>query len=93
MPVDFPDSSVHKICMKCHRWFDPADGTMVLPEATGPFGKLRSIAASIAGDDSALRFICWRCHRRRQWTKAILWTSFAVVLGIALQVAWLRGEL
>ena len=93
MPVDLPDSSVHKICTRCHRWFDPDEGLMVLPEATGPVSRLRLAAASIAADERALRFICRRCLRARRATKAIIWLTFAIVLGVALLVAWLRGQL
>jgi hypothetical protein len=93
MPVDLPDSSVHKICMRCRRWFEPNDGTMVLPEATGPISGLRRAAATIADDESALRFICWQCLRRRRRSKAIIWIAFAIVVGIALLAAWLRGQL
>jgi hypothetical protein len=66
---------------------------MVLPEATGPVSRLNLAAASIAGDESALRFICYRCLRIRRRTKTIIWLTFAIVLGIALLVAWLRGQL
>jgi hypothetical protein len=92
MPVTLPDSPVHKICMRCHRWFEPDDGTMVLPEAAGPISQLRRTATIIADDESALRFVCWRCLRGRRKTQAIIWIGFAVVVAIALLVGWLRGE-
>jgi hypothetical protein len=93
MPVDIPDSTIHKICLKCHRWFEPEEGVLMEPESFSPLGRLRSVAKSIAGDEPDLRFICSRCLRRKQWTKAIIWISFAVVVGVAFLAAWLRGEL
>lgn len=93
MPVGLPDPSVHNICIKCRRWFKPDDGAMVVPEATGPIGKLRSSVAAITGDESAYRFICYSCAWRMRRNKIILWSCFAIVVAIALLVAWLRGEL
>ena len=93
MAIRFPDASIHKFCMRCHRWFEPEEGCMILPEATGPISGLRRAAASIAGDDSAYRFICRRCLRRRWQFKIILWFASAVVIGLALLSAWIRGQL
>ena len=83
MPVDHPDPAVHKLCRRCRRWFDPVDGEMLLPEATGPLNSLRLAAASIAGDDSARRFVCHRCVRIRRRTKTVIWMALAIAIGIA----------
>jgi hypothetical protein len=87
MPIDQPDASVHKICRRCRRWFDPSEGEMVLPEATGPISAIHSAAASIASDEPALRFICHACLRTRRRTKAIVWGAFAMAIGITFLVA------
>jgi hypothetical protein len=93
MSTNHPDPSVHKLCMRCRRWFDADDGEMIIPEPTGPISKLRLAAATIAGDDSACRFMCHRCLRTRRRTKAVIWLAIAVAIGAAFLVAWLRGEL
>jgi hypothetical protein len=65
---------------------------MVVLEPTGPITRLRRAAATFAGEERAF-FICRGCLRKRQRTKAIIWLVFAIVVGIALVVAWLQGQL
>jgi hypothetical protein len=47
----------------------------------------------LAGDESALRFICRRCLRIKRTVRAVLWAALAVVVGCSLLVAWLQGKL
>ena len=93
MPVEIPDPSVHKVCIRCHRCFRPDEGQLRIPEATGPLSGMRLTAASLAGDETSLRFICHGCIRARRITKAAIWSSLFILIGGALFVAWLRGEL
>ena len=81
MPIEgFPDPQRHKLCIRCHRWHDPDDGVMLYPEAAGPLQGLRTAAAEAAGDESAMRFMCYRCIRIRRYTKAAVFGAFALVV-------------
>lgn len=74
MPVEgFPDASKHKVCIRCHRWFEPEEGEMVYPEAaTGlsafvgvlPPRFVRILITKAIGSEANLSFICYECLRR-----------------------------
>ena len=57
---------------------------MFYPEVTGPLSALPGIAAQLAGNESALRFIRHRCRRVRRYTKAAILGTFAVPVTIVL---------
>lgn len=82
-----PDPQNHKICLRCRKWYQPEDGTMVYPEASGPISNLRIAAAKLADDDSKMRFICHRCIKVRKYTKVAIIGIFVflVVLIIVRQ--------
>jgi hypothetical protein len=85
MPVTgFPDSSIHKLCFRCHKWHEPHEGVVALPEATGPLSAMHNISAQLAGDPSAYRFMCHRCIRIRRLTKRIIFATFAILIVIVL---------
>jgi hypothetical protein len=92
MPINIPDPAVHKLCRRCRKWFDPADGELTFPEATGPASRLRIAAVRLAGDESALSFICHRCLRTRRITKVVLWVGLGLAAAIAMLVAWIQGR-
>ena len=80
MPVFLPDPDLHKLCRRCRKWFEPDEGVLSLPEATGPISRLRQTAAIISGDERALRFICHRCAAVRRRTQIVLfrpWSSWS----------------
>lgn len=84
MPITgMPDTTRHRICRRCQRWFDPHEGTLRAPEVTGPFGASQSLRASL-GDASVLRFQCSRCTKIRQWTQIALWSTLAFLIGLIL---------
>ena len=85
MPIaGFPDKDRHRLCIRCRKWHEPNEGEMVYPEATGPFSGIKRNAAILAEDESALRFMCYRCMRVRRHTKAIIFGSFAFVILLIL---------
>lgn len=86
MPLEgIPDRERHGFCLYCHKWHDLSEGTRVLPEATGPLSAMRRIGAAATGDESALKFVCHRCARRRKLTGRVLFgTLIAAVLIILL---------
>lgn len=57
---------------------------MRLPEAVGPIGGMRNLAAELAGDSSALRFMCRRCVRVRRTTKLILYSLLVGMIALIL---------
>lgn len=88
MPIkDAPDRTRHGYCFYCHQWHNLADGMRVLPEATGPLTSLRNTRAVVLGDETALKFICHRCARRRKLTSRIVFGLLiaAVVTVLALE--------
>jgi hypothetical protein len=79
MPVEgMPDTELHRICRRCRKWFEPHEGSMMPPEATGPFGASQRLRASL-GDSSVLRFQCSRCTKVRRVTQITLWSAFAII--------------
>ena len=82
MPVvGFPDPDVHLLCRRCRKWHEPQEGSMRLPDATGPLCMLRNAAAKISGDTSGRTFICFRCQRIRRLTNLCLWGLLAALAG------------
>lgn len=57
---------------------------MVYPEAAGPFSGLRRTAAILANDESAMRFMCYRCIRVRRYTKVIIFGLFGLIVFVIL---------
>jgi hypothetical protein len=45
---------------------------------------MRRAAAVLADDDSAMRFICFRCMRVRRYTKVVLFGSLVVIVLLVL---------
>lgn len=85
MPIEgFPDSERHKLCIRCKQWHEPDEGKLVYPEAAGPLSGMRRTASALAGDESAMRFICFKCARARRRTKAILFGALALILLLVL---------
>ncbi len=95
MPVEgFPDASKHKICIRCHRWFEPEEGDMVyswrgssLPIFTDLAGFVRSTRGAVAsavGDETAMRSICHECKRKRRRRKLAVYAIFALLLAVVL---------
>jgi hypothetical protein len=77
-----PDPQRHRICRRCGRWFEPAEGTMVAPLVTGPLGLMRATRASV--DGSVQRFQCHRCTRVRRTREIALWGGLFVLMGLVL---------
>jgi hypothetical protein len=85
MPVEgFPDRDIHKICLRCHKWHEPAEGVMVWPPITGPFTALRSMTARLAEGEGGKRFICHRCRRIRRITQIVIFSIFTVLVATIL---------
>ena len=81
MPIEgFPDPQRHKLCVRCHKWHNPDEGVMLHPETCSRLKRLRIAAAQLAGDESAMRFMCHRCIRIRRYTKAAIFGAFAIVV-------------
>jgi hypothetical protein len=81
MPVEgLPDAARHKLCLRCRKWHEPDEGIMVYPEATGPLSGMRRAAAVLAGDESAMRFMCHHCLRVRKYTKAAIFGAFGLIV-------------
>jgi hypothetical protein len=86
-----PDAERHCICRRCQKWFEPNEGRLMAPEATGPLGAMRSLQASF--DSSVLRFQCHRCSRVRRATQIAIWATFLTLLGVVLlleKLGWIQ---
>lgn len=93
MPVSgFPDRSIHRICFRCHKWFEPGEGSLLRPEASGPLTAMHQLGESIAKGEPLLRFMCFRCQRIRRLTKWTIFLLFLVTFGAVLLLSFLRGE-
>jgi hypothetical protein len=77
-----PDPQSHRICRRCGKWFEPGEGSLMAPEATGPMGAMRAARASF--DGSLLRFQCDRCTRIRRTTERALWGTLLGLMAIIL---------
>jgi hypothetical protein len=85
MPVKgFPDPAHHRICRRCRQWFEPEEGTQVLPAVTGPFGAMRRPRALASGDEADLQFQCQRCSRVRRIRQIVIWMVFAALVALVL---------
>jgi hypothetical protein len=85
MPIDgFPDAARHKLCLRCQKWHEPDEGVVVYPEASGPLSGMRRTAAVLAGDESAMKFMCHRCIRIRKYTKIIIFGAFGTLMLLIL---------
>jgi len=84
VPVEgFPDSTRHKICIRCHKWFEPLEGVVASPESSGPIRSMRNLGAQMTGDSSALRFMCHRIRVRRN-TKLVILATFLRLIAMVL---------
>lgn len=71
MPIEgFPDTSVHRCCVRCRRWFFPNEGTdFVLPRTRlAP----TEFARVVSGVNDRVHFLCDGCARRRRHIRLIL---------------------
>ena len=88
MPVEgFPDPEKHLICIRCGKWYEPHEGEVRYPEASSPISGMALAARQFAGDESAKKFVCYSCLRKRKLTKAILFGAlvFIIVLVLVLE--------
>jgi hypothetical protein len=85
MPIGgFPDKERHRLCIRCGQWHEPDEGRMVYPDAAGLLSGIRRAAAVVAEDESARRFMCYRCMRVRRYTRGIIFGSLAFVILLVL---------
>ncbi|MBN2210001.1 MAG: hypothetical protein JW709_01280 [Sedimentisphaerales bacterium] len=87
MPIEgFPDANIHRICVRCKKWHEPAEGRTIRPD-TGSIGAMLSpLTAFVVGlrgltvGPNKPRFICFRCYKIRMYTRLSLFAIFAGVL-------------
>ena len=80
MPVEgLPDPGRHRACIRCAKWFEPAEGSLTLRERVGIAGGIADSIRSSAGE-ADVRFICNRCASVRRSRRIILY----VILGLAM---------
>ena len=85
-----PDPQIHRICRRCGKWFEPEEGTLMAPEATGPMGAMRAARASF--DPSLLRFQCNRCTWIRRTRERLLWGAllgFCALVLLFEKLGWI----
>jgi hypothetical protein len=85
MPVEgIPDPARHRICRRCQNWFEPAEGTVVGPDVSGPLSAMHAVRLAVTDDQSLLRFQCHRCSRVRRVTQVAIWTTLFGFIAIVL---------
>ena len=91
MPVEgFPDAEKHKICIRCRRWFEPEEGTMIYPGSSWGLGwlglgrALRTQVAKAVGDETLMKFICHECTRKRRRRKLVVYAVFVLLIGVVM---------
>jgi rubredoxin len=91
MPIEgMPDPQLHRICRRCGKWFEPEEGALMAPEATGPMGAMRAARAPF--DPSLMRFQCTRCTWIRRTTERVLWGALLAIFAMILlfeKLGWL----
>jgi hypothetical protein len=85
LPVTgYPDSSVHKLCIRCRKWHTPEEGVMIAARGSG-FGA-DPITAVVSGLSHLLvpctreRFICHRCRRIRATVSIVIGATFTLLI-------------
>lgn len=79
-PVEIPDPSIHKHCMKCKKWYEPTDGAVTSKEVTGPIGSIARKVEALAGDPSDMKFTCSACIQGANNKRKFLWGVLAAIL-------------
>lgn len=79
-----PDRETHGLCFYCHKWYRLSEGTRLVPEATGPLTALRGIGGAVTGDESALKFVCHRCAKRRRLASRVIFGTLIVAVLVVL---------
>ena len=89
MPVKgSPDAERHRVCLRCKKWFEPDEGSMVRGERWRPLDWPRAMVNVPTAQTDA--FMCNHCQRIRAATKIAVWIAFLVVAAAAIFVGWLR---
>jgi len=83
-PVELPDSARHKLCRRCGRWYEPADGVMRPRSDLRLVGWIEREGRAFAGLEPQLYFVCNGCLRRRRIVVAIIGLIFLAVVAFAL---------
>lgn len=85
MPVEgIPDRDYHRHCLRCHRWHEPEEGTMIRPPASGSFGALRQYGEIVKFGQPVYRFMCHRCRRTRRRLEIFAFVILAILIGIPI---------
>ena len=85
-PDEFPDSSIHRMCVRCHKWCNPQEGeNYVLP--VSPF----SISTLFTGVGKPFHFMCFACRRKRVMLRVWIFAILAVLVGLALFLRQFAG--
>jgi len=79
-PDQFPDSAVHRMCVRCHRWCWPNEGADYALPRVSPF----AAAATVAGIAGPAHFMCFGCRRKRVALRVWILSVLAVLIAMAL---------
>jgi hypothetical protein len=87
MPIEgFPDPQIHRICVRCRKWFWPDEGVdYVLPRAR-PAGV--QLAREIAGIQAPVRFMCKGCARARRRVRIVIFGTLLSLILALLVLKW-----
>lgn len=85
----FPDTSIHRLCRRCRKWFDADAGEEVSRDMLGPVTASGGAAVRLAGL-TPTEFLCNRCLRTvRTWKIAFL-CLLVIMIGTAFVLDWLE---
>ena len=96
MPIEgLADPKLHRLCVRCRKWFNPDEGVLDFPSATGPIGFIMGMSARVADDESKMKFYCLACHATRKKRKSSALTTILSLTAAAGAIGglWYSGQL
>lgn len=91
MPIEgFPDSSRHRLCIRCRKWHETHEGKTVAPSRIGGMlGAVSSTAILSAGlnpEAGRSRFLCNACRRRKTQLRIAFILLAAIVIAAVFTI-------
>lgn len=82
--VEIPDPMIHKVCMKCRKWYEPTGGQSSMKSVTGLASSIARTVEAATGDPSDFKFICFSCSAKIKARKRIIWGALIAALGLVV---------
>jgi hypothetical protein len=95
--VGLPNPQIHRMCKRCHQWFNVHEGALCWPPKTGLLTWVHVTMAEGMEHEKDLKFYCSPCQRLNQadqarFAKAIRTSLISIVTVAVLgSLAWALG--